>query len=274
VLAAAPRALAAGGTVDRRASLTIAHITDLHFGDSDVQRKGTRALFASIRGQRPRPDLLVFTGDIVDGEGDRGRANWDALGPVLAECTSTPYIYTLGNHDDGACSKPECMERMGMGRVGWASRQVGAWRFIALDSHATGGIGKLGEEQFAWLRAQLEDTPRSTPVCVLTHYPIMSVAALFDGINESDRGWTIPANWMHMDARTLKDLFYKHRNVTLCLSGHIHMHDRCDYLGVTYVCGRAASGAWWGGPYYEHPRGYSLFELSPDGGLSERVRTY
>jgi len=58
---------------------------------------------------------------------------------------------------------------------------------------------------------------------------------------------------MHVDAAKIKDLFAKHKNVKLCLSGHLHLVDRVDYNGVTYLCDGAVCGGWWKGPRARHP---------------------
>jgi Icc protein len=79
---------------------------------------------------------------------------------------------------------------------------------------------------------------------------------------------------MHGDARRIKDLFHKHENVRLCLSGHVHLLDRCEYLGVTYVCGGAVSGNWWKGPHQETREGYSLVDLYPDGAFDVQYVAY
>jgi 3',5'-cyclic AMP phosphodiesterase CpdA len=254
--------------------LRIAHITDLHFGDGQVQIDGTRELLRSVHVHRP--DLLLLTGDIVDGDGERGQAmrNWGSFIPLLRSLTDVPHLYALGNHDPGALSPEDCMFRMGMGRNRFCVREAGGWKFIVLHSNGTGYTGRLDETQMGWLKAELDDTDPGTPVCVLSHYPIMCVCALFDGSNEREDGWLVPGGWVHMDAKALKDVFHGSGNVKLCLSGHMHMHDECHYLGSSYICGGAASGAWWGGPYHEFPKAYGIADLTSEGGFEYRWMTY
>jgi len=60
-------------------------------------------------------------------------------------------------------------------------------------------------------------------------------------------------------------LFLKHSNVKVCVSGHIHLVDRVDYNGVSYLCNGAISGNWWKGNFQETPPGYSLIDLFDDG---------
>jgi hypothetical protein len=79
---------------------------------------------------------------------------------------------------------------------------------------------------------------------------------------------------MHVDARKLKDMFLEHSNVKACLSGHIHLVDRVDYLGVSYYCNGAVSGAWWDGDYQECAPGYALVDLYDDGSVENVYVTY
>ena len=70
---------------------------------------------------------------------------------------------------------------------------------------------------------------------------------------------------MHIDSRHTKNLFLKHPNVRLALSGHIHLVDRVDYNGVSYLCNGSVAGNWWQGPFQETPPGYTLMDLYDDG---------
>ncbi|MGQ9650788.1 MAG: hypothetical protein ACUVXJ_11815 [Phycisphaerae bacterium] len=56
----------------------------------------------------------------------------------------------------------------------------------------------------------------------------------------------------------------------VCLSGHVHLIDRVDYLGVSYLCNGAVCGGWWEGPYQECDAGYALVDLYDDGSFEKR----
>ena len=95
-----------------------------------------------------------------------------------------------------------------------------------------------------------------------------------NGRNEKETTWQVPGAWMHIDARRIKDLFYKHRNVKLALSGHMHLLDRLDYNHVTYLCNGAVCGAWWNGDFQETKPGYAIISLYDDGSTGHRYVTY
>jgi 3',5'-cyclic AMP phosphodiesterase CpdA len=143
------------------------------------------------------------------------------------------------------------------------------WKFIVLDScrYDSKNIyeARIDEEQYEWLKGELKNTPESTNISIVTHVPIISSTTFFDGSNESSGRWVVPSQWMHIDARRLKELFKKHKNVKLALSGHIHMHDEVNFLGVKYLCNGAVCGAWWNGNYQEFPPAYVILDLYDDG---------
>ena len=79
---------------------------------------------------------------------------------------------------------------------------------------------------------------------------------------------------MHTDCMKLKDLFAKHPNVKLCLSGHLHLLDRVDYNGVTYLCNGAVSGSWWNGRHKDCDEGYAVVDLYDDGSFEQEYVKY
>ena len=58
---------------------------------------------------------------------------------------------------------------------------------------------------------------------------------------------------------------FKGHNVRLLASGHIHLVDRVEYLGMTFVCDGAVSGAWWNGANQEFTEGRGVIDLWHDG---------
>ncbi len=79
---------------------------------------------------------------------------------------------------------------------------------------------------------------------------------------------------MHKDCLELKDLFAQHPNVKLCLSGHLHLLDRVDYNGVTYLCNGAVSGNWWKGRHKDCDEGYAVIDLYDDGSFEHQYVKY
>ena len=271
--------------------LRLAHLTDLHVMPELRAGLGLERCLAAC--QAHGPDLILLGGDTVmdafDADRARVKAQWDLATRVLRANAGVPVEACLGNHDvwgwgdlarfrhERDAGKRFALDALRLDRA-YRSFDRAGWHFVVLDSiHPVAGNGytaRLDEAQFAWLAADLAATPADRPVLVLSHVPILSACAYFDGENESGGSWAVPGAWMHIDARRLKDLFRLHPNVRLCLAGHIHLLDRVEYLGVTYLCNGAVCGGWWKGPYQECANGYAIVDLFADGGFTSTYHTY
>lgn len=259
--------------------LRVAHITDVHLSPGNASESGFPKCLKGIHGLEDKPDLIINGGDSIGDAWhttkDEAVKQWDLWNKIIKKECSIPIEHCLGNHDvwnaDAKAGKQLAMDHLNLGER-YRSFDKGGWHFIVLDSIAVQKDGKykggLDDEQFEWLAQDLKDTPAKTPVLVLSHIPILAVCTFFDGKNEETGAWNIPTGWMHVDARRIKDLFHKYPNVKVCLSGHIHLWDRVEYNGVTYICDGAVCGKWWDGAYQETKRGYGLLDLKADGNFA------
>ncbi|MBX3358433.1 MAG: metallophosphoesterase [Phycisphaeraceae bacterium] len=289
VLAAARRLAAppAGGP-GRSRVLRVAHLTDFHVQPERHGAEGMAACLRHVAALNDRPDLILTGGDLVmdvfEQPFDRSKMLWDLFTGTLRDGAPCPVEHCLGNHDiwgwnkaksgtngtEATWGKAWAMQTLGLARP-YRSFDKAGWHFVILDSvqsdGGTGYVARLDEAQMDWLQRDLAAVPATTPVLVLSHVPILAACMLFDSRNrEVDEGkWTVPGGNMHLDARALRDLFRKHPNVKLCLSGHIHQCDRVDYSGVTYICDGAVSGAWWKGKHQGFGEGYGVVDLYDDG---------
>jgi len=278
----------------RKRVLRLAHLTDLHVQPELAAEKGMVACLHHVQSLEDPPTLLLTGGDsvmdVMAHDAARAAVQAEIWRRVLKNECSLPVRSCIGNHDvwgwtreesKTAGNEPLWGKQWGEDLLGLSNRyyhfDTAGWRFIVLDSTFPKGSGytaRLDDEQFDWLFGTLAETPRSMPVLVLSHIPILSAAAFFDGKNEEKADWNVPGAWMHIDARRIKDLFLKHPNVKLCLSGHLHLVDQVLYNGVTYCCNGAVCGAWWEGSYQECAEGYALVDLFDDGSLENRYVTF
>ncbi|MGC4005244.1 MAG: metallophosphoesterase [Pirellulales bacterium] len=90
------------------------------------------------------------------------------------------------------------------------------------------------------------------------------------GLPEGMKGTYISPNNAHLDAAKFKDLFVKHPNVKLCLSGHLHVRERLEYNGVTYISNGAVCASNWRGDRDQTKPGYGIVDLYDDGTFDER----
>lgn len=287
---------AAGAGPAQAGTIRLAHLTDIHVQPERRAEAGMAAAFA--HAQARKPDLIITGGDSVMDVFGATRDRADRLRRIFQdtlrrEC-SVPVHHVTGNHDifgwnrkaSGTTGEEaDWGRKFACGMFGvprtWHSFDHGAWRFICLDSVQPKGdayTAYLDDEQHEWLRKTLAETPKSMPVCIASHIPILSLTALTYGApraREHVGEDTVIANAeMHTDGTLLHDLFKAAGNVRLCLSGHTHLVDHCMLDGISYVCDGAVSGAWWKGGLEGIREGYGLIELSPDGGVSHRYVDY
>jgi Icc protein len=276
--------------------LRVAHITDIHVDSRSRARDGMARALEHIQSQHDAPDLILNTGDSImdalETPKEYALAHWDIFTTILEESNSLLAYHAIGNHDvwgwgltgadtaDAAYGKGMALHALGLASRYYAFDRSG-WHFIVLDSthpreieSAMPYTGKLDEEQFAWLEADLTATDPGTPVCVASHIPILCACEFFDGELAVSGNWVVPGAWMHIDAGRLRTLFLAHPNVRLALSGHAHQVDRVEYLGVRYSCDGAICGSWWQGAYLDCPPGYVLVNLFDDGSSETEFVAY
>jgi 3',5'-cyclic AMP phosphodiesterase CpdA len=270
---------------ERRRVLRFAHLTDTHVQPERRAGEGLTRALAHAQAQPMKPELVVTGGDLImdsfEADDARTRVQWELFNKVWRESCAVPTMHCLGNHDcwgfhkgrskttgsEPNWGKRRALEALGMARPYHAFERAG-WKFIVLDStfpDGDGYIARLDDEQFEWLKGELEATARTTPVVVVSHMSIVTATALFNGKEEVKRDRPIPSGLMHVDAKRIVNLFRKHPGVRLALSGHMHLNDRVDLHGVTYICAGAVSGAWWKGPNDGCREGYTLVDLFSDG---------
>jgi len=248
------------------------------------------------QGQPDKPEILFFGGDLIMDalklEKEKVEAQWDVWAKTFSAEVKVPSKLCLGNHDvwgwairdaaletESGYGKEWALQRLGLKDRHYSYDQAG-WHFIVLDSiqrdygNKHGYTARLDDAQFAWLARDLAATNPGVPVCILSHIPILSACVFFDTDLEASGSWHIPGAWTHIDARRLKDLFGKHRNVKVCLSGHVHLADDVSYLGVRYLCNGAVSGNWWKGDYQEFGPAYALVDFYDDGSVENQLVSY
>jgi 3',5'-cyclic AMP phosphodiesterase CpdA len=229
------------------------------------QERGRRAFELAAAEE---PDLVIFGGDnvfAIDQQNSRDNAemqfaNWNR---VVDDKLNCPTISVIGNHDIWVPGEGvPVSDRKAFAKVGYQMphryyrHDAGGWSFFLLDVFGTGATEGLDEEQWAWFEGELASTDK--PCCVVTHAPILSATNLLVGgaIGGTNR---------------FRETFLRNPQVRLALSGHNHCVDRVEYDEVTYICGGAVSGAWWGGNYAEFPPAFVVLDLQPDGTLESEV---
>jgi 3',5'-cyclic-AMP phosphodiesterase len=278
--------------------LRIAHMTDFHMQPEGVALTQVAHAFRQVQTQADPPDIIVNTGDCVmdslETDKPRVEAQWEAFRSVLDSECKLPIVHALGNHDvwgwgiadkslekDPLYGKGMALEKLGLQNRYYSFDRAG-WHFIVLDStHLRNKvsnypyIGQLDDEQRAWFLSDVRSlAAQESPVCILSHIPILAACEYFDGPNEESGNWVIPGSWVHIDARQFRDLFVQSPRVRLCLSGHTHQFESLDYLGVRYITSGAICGNWWKGTYMDFPPAYVMVDLYEDGTADSTFTPY
>jgi len=197
---------------------TFVQVSDSHIGFSKPANPDARTTFreavAKIRSLPDSPAFIVHTGDVSQLSKDQ---EFDDADQILKEA-GLPVFHIPGEHDvldDGAGKAflarygalPDGRKAQGQG---WYSFDHSGVHFVALINVLNlkaGGLGSLGSDQLAWLKADLAGRSASTPIVVLAHIPLWSVYP--------DWGWGTD------DAGEALKLLSRFGSVTV-LNGHIH----------------------------------------------------
>jgi len=295
LLGAKALSLQASDKKTNKRSLRFVHLTDMHIYRDTVPERAIQQLLDEIHSMKDKPDFVINTGDNIRDSLKRSKEEtaeqWESWQKYYRSKLEYELFSCIGNHDVwGWCLKDEELAKDPLFGKNWAVKELGiphryysidqkGWHFIFLDSASYDEenhsyIAKLDKEQFNWLERDLKKTAVKTPVCIVSHIPIISSSVFFDGDNEKSGNWQVPGAWMHIDARKIKDLFADFPNIKLAISGHVHLADKISYLGIDYLCNGAACGGWWQGKYQEFPPMYAIIDLNEDGTFHSELVPY
>ncbi|HMU10467.1 MAG TPA: metallophosphoesterase [Ferruginibacter sp.] len=290
--AAALPSIATAGSAKKKKQFTVAFISDIHIKPLDTAEAGMRRALQTINQMEKKPDFIINGGDsIMDAlaaDKEKTGAQWDLFNKIIEAENKLPLKYCLGNHDIWGWQLKEDVKSDPLYGKAWWLQQTGNpktyysfshhnWHFIVLDSvqeNKGGYIALLDDEQFNWLANELTNNKEKI-ICIVSHIPIISFcSAMFAKDMMPNGDWKLSRALLHTDAKKIKDLFKKHPNIKTCLSGHIHLQDEVNYLGIKYYCNGAVSGNWWGGPFQDFAPAYALFDFYNDGSVERKMIEY
>lgn len=207
-------------------------ISDTHVGFKKAANPdviGTlKETIAKVRALAVQPDFIVHTGDITHLATPE---QFDTAQQLLAEL-NLPIHFIPGEHDiaDGTNPQP-FLDRYGKGTKGngWYSFDANGVHFVALVNvvHlADKGMGSLGSDQLAWLKDDVAHLSASTPIVVLSHFPLWP---LFPE-------W----GWGTADGTQALALLKRFASVT-ALNGHIHQIQQKTEGHMVFHAGRSTA---------------------------------
>jgi 3',5'-cyclic AMP phosphodiesterase CpdA len=228
-------AVAAGTDSKRVAALgkpLFVQISDSHIGfnkdaNPDVNSTLTQSV-DFVNALPEQPALIIHTGDITHLSKP---AEFDTAQQMLSRLRTTELHTVPGEHDTADATVTEYFNRFGKAsnNKGYYSFDHAGVHFIALINvlqFKAGGLGTLGEEQLAWVAADLKGRSSSTPIVVFAHMPL----------------WTIyePWGWGTGDVEPLMSQLKRFGSVTV-LNGHIHQIVQKVEGNITFHTARSTS---------------------------------
>ncbi len=153
----------------------VAHLSDLHLDGSPRTHERLLAVGRALAALKRAPDLIVVTGDLVEGKGEPG-AEYAFLRNVLD--SGTPTFFCPGNHDDRAVFRRELLPDRSAAPHAPINQKakVGAATLLLLDSSVPGeDYGTLTPETLLWLSHQLLALPSGEPVLIALHHPPIAI---------------------------------------------------------------------------------------------------
>ena len=205
--------LAQAAPLSQTATPLFVQISDTHIGfnkDANPDVIGTLNRSIDMVNALPqRPAFAIHTGDVSHLSKAQ---EFDTAQQLLKRLRVSEIHVVPGEHDVTDGPGTEFFARYGKpsGNKGYYSFDAGGVHFIALVnvmSFKPGGLGALGDDQLAWLKADLAARTASQPIVVFAHMPL----------------WTIyePWGWGTAEGDQLAAMLRRFGSVTV-LNGHIH----------------------------------------------------
>jgi hypothetical protein len=196
---------AAGGYPD----FYFVQLSDCHWGFQGPANPDAavtlRKAVATVNALDKPPEFIVFTGDLTHTTDDpvERRRRLAEFKSIVAELKVKTVRFMPGEHDASLDRGAAFKEFFGDTFYTFDHKGV---HFIAIDNVSDPGA-KIGDEQLAWLRADLAPRDKKAPIVVLTHRPLFDLAPKWD--------------WATRDGAQAIELLMPYENVTV-FYGHIH----------------------------------------------------
>lgn len=211
--------------------MLIAQVTDIHLGfepdnPAEFNRKRLDQVIRQLSAMKPRPDMLLATGDLVDrGDGESYRRLRNAF-----DGCPFPVFYCLGNHDvreNFIQWFPETPTADGFVQY---EHETPDLRILFLDTLEEGRHGgAFCETRANWLRARLAEKP-DTKTLIIMHHPPVEVGVEWMNTHPGEP-------WVRRVAEAMDG----HDQIVGIICGHLHRSITAGWRGKTIaICASTA----------------------------------
>lgn len=184
-------------------------LSDIHWGykgpDNPDAAVTLGKAVATVNALDVQPDFIVFTGDLTHTTDDAAerRRRMTEFKRIVADLKVRDVRFMPGEHDASLDRGAAFKEHFGATHYAFDHRGV---HFVVVDNVSDAGA-RIGDEQLAWLAADLARLDKAAPIVVLTHRPLFDLAPKWD--------------WATRDGAKALQLLMPFQNVTV-FYGHIH----------------------------------------------------
>jgi 3',5'-cyclic AMP phosphodiesterase CpdA len=201
--------MAATGGKSAAEDFYFVQLSDTHWGfqgppnpDAKVTLKKAVAAVNSLAVQ---PDFIMFTGDLTHTTDDPAerRRRLAEFKQIVGDLKVRNLRFTAGEHDASLDKGAAYREFFGAPNYSFDHKGV---HFIVLDN-VSDPAARIGDEQLAWMAADLKTQPMDARIVVFTHRPLFDLAPKWD--------------WATRDGAKAVELLMPYQNVTV-FYGHIH----------------------------------------------------
>ena len=171
-----------GGAAGGQEDFYFVQLSDTHWGYQGPAHPEAavtlRKAVATVNALERAPAFVVFTGDLTHTTDDPAerRRRLAEFKSIVAELKVRNVRFMPGEHDASLDRGMAYKEHFGETFYTFDHQGV---HFIALDNVCDPGA-KIGEEQLAWLGADLATRDRQAPIVVLAHRPLFDLAPKWD----------------------------------------------------------------------------------------------
>ena len=201
-----------GARAAARDDFYFVQLSDTHWGfegPPNPDAKGTlRKAVAAVNALAEPPDFVMFTGDLTHTTDDprERRQRLAEFRDIASDLKVKTVRYMPGEHDAALDDGKAYKELFGETHYAFDHKGV---HFVVVDNVSDPGA-QIGDEQLAWLAADLARQPKEADIVVFTHRPLFDLYPQWD--------------WATRDGAKAVDILMPYPNVTV-FYGHIHQEN-------------------------------------------------
>ena len=249
-------------------------MTDIHVQPERQAMEGFE--MAIEKANALKPDFVITGGDLIMDALVQPESRADSLYDIyvdLAKNFTMPVYNTIGNHEmfgvyESSGVRPDHPafgKKMFEDKIGktYNAFTYKGWRFYTLNSIGIAEdrtyFGHIDKEQIEWLKNDLQQVDKNTPICISVHIPFYTIQTqiLTGPLAPNTMGGVITNG-----EEVLK--VFKDYKLKLVLQGHLHFLEDLYANGVHFITGGAVCAKWWEGPRNGMEEGFLQIHVNGD----------